>query len=479
MHPAKKLILIVALKVLLLAAIGFAVINTVLAEVRTSVPTSQQEIRLSYAPLVKKAAPAVVNIFTKTKVKQSTQPNLFNDPFYEQFFGRSAKTPKNKKKTQNSLGSGVLVSADGIVITNYHVVKGADEITVALNDRREFSAKAILEDEKTDLAVLKIEGNGEIFPFLTFENSDKLEVGDLVLAIGNPFGVGQTVTSGIISALGRTTGAASEIESFIQTDAAINPGNSGGALLTMNGTLAGINSAIFSKGGGSLGIGFAIPSNLVQSVLQNGLATGRVIRPWLGVNGQTVGQELATSLGMVRPQGVVVSDIYPGSAADQAGLNVNDVILEVNGYEIINGPALTFRISTGRLGDKSEMTLWRNDERLTVQVPMIAAPETPDRDLVVLMGKQPLNGATVGNLSPAFALELEIFPFTRGVVISAIQQNSFASGQGFRARDVITEINGVKVTATAQLQSLLKDAKGDWNINLLRNGRPAFLRLKR
>ncbi|MEP5699023.1 MAG: trypsin-like peptidase domain-containing protein, partial [Sneathiella sp.] len=299
------------------------------------VPQSRDAITLSFAPLVKKAAPAVVNIFTKKTVVQRARPSLFNDPFFEQFFGRGPGARSNRKKTQSSLGSGVIINADGTIVTNYHVIAGADEITVALQDRREFDAVLVLEDERTDLAVLRIDAGDEALPFLEFDDSDKLEIGDLVVAIGNPFGVGQTVTSGIISALDRTAGTGNDIKSFIQTDAAINPGNSGGALLTMSGTIAGINSAIFSKGGGSLGIGFAIPANLVKSVLANGLATGQVIRPWLGAEGQPVTRDVAEGLGLPRSGGVLVNTVIEGSAAARGDLRTGDVIMAVNGYEIL------------------------------------------------------------------------------------------------------------------------------------------------
>ena len=235
-----------------------------------NVPNSQAEIKLSFAPLVKKVAPAVVNIFTRKTVTQRSFSPLFDDPFFRRFFGgQLRKSPKSRKKVQNSLGSGVIVKSDGIVITNHHVIKGAEEITVVLSDRREFGAEIIVSDKRTDLAILKIRELNDELPFLALRDSDDLEVGDLVLAIGNPFGVGQTVTSGIVSALARTQVGINDLNFFIQTDAAINPGNSGGALVSLDGKLVGINSAIYSKGGGSVGIGFAIPTNMVRTVFNN------------------------------------------------------------------------------------------------------------------------------------------------------------------------------------------------------------------
>ena len=456
-----------------LFASGFSV-----AETRV-VPGSEEQIVLSYAPLVKKAAPAVVNIFTKKTIQQRARPSLFNDPFFEQFFGKGFGSRKSKKRTQSSLGSGVIVNADGTIVTNYHVIAGADEITVALQDRREFDAVLVLEDERTDLAVLRIDGEGEPFPFLEFYNSDKLEIGDLVVAIGNPFGVGQTVTSGIVSALGRTTGTLNDIKSFIQTDAAINPGNSGGALLTMSGKIAGINSAIFSKGGGSLGIGFAIPANLVQSVLKNGLATGQVIRPWLGADGQTVTRDVAEGLGLDRTGGVLVSSVYEGSAADLGGLKTGDVIVTVNGYEVLDPQALLYRFSTGIIGEKAALQIYRGEEIRELNIPLMTAPETPERDLIALSGQQPLAGATVGNLSPAFALEIGIPASIKGVIITEVQKRSVAARYGVRAGDLVRSVNQQKVRTTRQLNTLLLEAEGRWTITVVRKGRSLTFQVSR
>lgn len=451
------------------ACVSIFVVNTTRAE--KVVPTSDSEIKLSFAPLVRNAAPAVVNIFTKKTVKTTGRKNLFDDPFFEQFFGEGFNKQNTRKKTQSSLGSGVIVQADGIVITNYHVVAGADKITVALQDRREFDARLVLEDERTDLAVLKIETEVNDLPFLEFRDSDTLEVGDLVIAIGNPFGVGQTVTSGIVSALGRTTGVANDIKSFIQTDAAINPGNSGGALLTMDGKIAGINSAIFSKGGGSLGIGFAIPANLVQSVLSNGLATGKVIRPWLGASGQSVTRDVAEGLGLDRSGGVLLNQVYGGSAADIAGLKTGDVVTSVDGHEVIDPQGLLFRISTGKLGATALLGVFRDNEVNEVSVPLMAAPENPTRDVLVLKGQQPMNGAVVGNLSPAYAIELGLSSLTTGVIVSEVQKGSIAARYRIRPFDIALSINGKMVTSSANLQELLESSDSKWTITLLRKGR--------
>ncbi|MEH6496859.1 MAG: Do family serine endopeptidase [Pseudomonas marincola] len=452
--------------------------NAYAAELQ-KVPESAVEVKLSYAPLVKKAAPAVVNIFTKKKINPKVRKNLFNDPFFEQFFGKGFGGQKKQKTTQSALGSGVIIKPDGLIITNYHVVAGADEITVALNDRREFAAKVLLEDEQTDLAVLQINSGGEMLPFLTFHDSDKLEVGDLVLAIGNPFGVGQSVTSGIVSALGRAAGTQTDIKSFIQTDAAINPGNSGGALLTMNGTLAGINSAIFSKGGGSLGIGFAIPANLVQSVMHNGLKSGKVMRPWLGADGQSLSSDMAKSLGFERPTGVLISQIFEGGAADLAGLQSNDVVVSVDSHEITDAQALLFRISIGHLGETARVAVIRDGAEVMLSVPLTVAPEIPKRNILMLNGEQPMAGAKVGSLSPAFAIEFGLSPFVKGAVVTAVKRGSISARHKFRKGDIILKVNKTSVASGAELQEALNTAGDAWDITLIRKGRKATLKVGR
>ena len=268
------------------------------------IPNNLNEITYSFAPLVKQAAPAVVNIFTRKAVKRQIPP-LFVDPFFRNFFGNSFPN-MNRERVERSLGSGVIVKPDGYIVTNYHVIAGADAIKVVLNDRREFPAVIIREDERSDLAVLKIKPDKNEFPYIDIGNSDDIEVGDLVIAIGNPFGVGQTVTSGIVSGLARTKVGISDFNFFIQTDAAINPGNSGGALLSMDGKLAGVNTAIFSRSGGSQGIGFAVPGNMVRTVVFGAERAGKLQRPWLGANIQSVTQEIAQAIGLDRPVGALI-----------------------------------------------------------------------------------------------------------------------------------------------------------------------------
>ena len=329
---------------------------------QTRLPASRAEIQLSFAPLVQRVAPAVVNVYSR-RVERVQQSPLFNDPFFRHFFGDQFPLGQPRERIAQSLGSGVIIEADGVIVTNNHVIEGATEIVVALADRREFEARLIAADPRVDLAVLRIDAAGESLPFLEFQDSDSLQVGDLVVAIGNPFGVGQTVTQGIISALGRTGIGDLAAQSFIQTDAAINPGNSGGALVTMDGKLAGINTAIFTRTGGSVGIGFAIPSNLVSSTVASALAGKGIKRPWFGASGEAVTNEIALGLGMTRPAGVLIAEVYPGGPADRAGLRSGDVVLAIDGREVSDPEALKFRIATRKLGETATLDVLRRGRR--------------------------------------------------------------------------------------------------------------------
>ena len=436
-------------------------------------PTTVAEIQLSFAPLVKSAAPAVVNIYTRKVVRTRQSSPLFNDPFFRRFFGEGFGMGfgRPRERIQNSLGSGVIVDGEGIIVTNHHVIEGADEITVVLADRREFEATVMGSDERSDLAVLKVEIEDEKLPFLEFRDSDDLEVGDLVLAIGNPFGVGQTVTSGIVSALARTQVGISDLNSFIQTDAAINPGNSGGALITMDGRLVGINTAIFSKSGGSHGIGFAIPGNMARSVLSGLTGDGRLVRPWLGAWGQTVSSDIAVSLGLARPVGVLVNDVYPKGPAQKAGVKVGDVIVSVAGQEVNDPQALRFRIATLPVGDRVDLSIWRKGREETLAFSLVAPPEDPPRELTELSGRHPLAGVTVANMSPALAEELGVDPVKPGVFVLQIRRGSTANRLGFRPGDAILAINGDEVVSVSQLKTMLIKRVTRWRVKLGRNGK--------
>jgi len=429
-----------------------------------TVPRSMSEVNLTFAPIVKRVAPAVVNVYARTVVQSPVNP-LFNDPFFRQFFGGS---PEMRQRVEQSLGSGVIVRADGIILTNNHVIQGGQNIVVALSDKREFKARVLLADARTDLAVLKIDTKGEKLPTVDFANSDALQVGDLVLAIGDPFGVGQTVTMGIVSALARTQVGASDYQFFIQTDAAINPGNSGGALVTTDGKLAGINSEIYSRTGESIGIGFAIPSNLARRVVEGALGGG-IKLPWIGANGQSVTNEIAKSVGLDRPEGVVLREIYPGGPAARAGLRTGEIVMAVDGVDVDDMQGLNYRIATHKAGDAPSFKIYSGGHYRDVAVKLELPPENPPPDKLTIGGRNPLTGAEVENLSPAVATDLNMDLMSRGVVLVSAG-NSLAANQGFQPGDVVKSVNGANVTSTRQLQQLLNAAGGHWSLIVDRGG---------
>jgi Do/DeqQ family serine protease len=405
-----------------------------------ALPTDRSELAYSYAPLVKRVSPAVVNIYTTTTAR--VQRRL---PF--PFPGM----PQAGERVQNSLGSGVLVRPDGLIVTNAHVVKGADEIRVVLADRREFDAKLVTQDERYDLALLRIDTSGEKFPFLEMRDSDSIEVGDVVLAIGNPFGLNQTVTSGIISALARSAGGVNDSSFFIQTDAAINPGNSGGALVSLDGRLIGINTAIYSQTGGSVGIGFATPSNIVSRIVSTGEAGGRIVRPWLGINMQRVTPDLAVGLNLPRPAGLIVKEVFPGGPGAHAGLKRNDVIIALKDQPIDDEASLRFRLATLQVDSTVPVKVIRGGKEFVFAMKLAAPPEDPPRDPAVLEGRQPLSGAGVANLSPAVADELGLVEWRPGVIVMEVKAGSFA-GRFVRPGDMILSVNGQDVKNVADLK---------------------------
>ena len=436
------------------------------------VPQSRMAMQMSFAPLAKQASPAVVNIYTKRVVKVQQSP-FFNDPFFRRFFGENTPFGVPKERVQGSLGSGVIVRSEGIVITNHHVIGGADSIRVVLSDRREFEADVVLSDERTDLAVLRLKtDNDEMFPTLQFSNSDAVEVGDLVLAIGNPFGVGQTVTSGIVSATARTHVGVSDFQFFIQTDAAINPGNSGGALVGVDGRLIGVNSSIYSRSGGNNGIGFAIPANMVQSVLEAALNEGEIVRPWFGARGQQVDMAIAQSLGLDRPGGVLLSDVAMGSPAEEAGLMAGDVILSLDGNEVVDPQGMNYRVATTEMGEDVPVMVFRAGEFLSLDVAMMPLPENPARNITKLSGRNPFQGVSVANLSPRYADELGLSTDATGVIVIEMDRRSPAARRQFiLPGDVILGLNGKPVTLVDDLLGLLAEPQADYVYNLKRQGR--------
>src|SRR5579883_2605938 len=352
----------------------------VFAEPLRQVPQEQTGVLLSFAPVVKKAQPAVVNVYASRTDRRPRNP-LFDDPIFRHFFGDGGNG-RPGSPTARSLGSGVLVDPSGLVVTNYHVIEGMTDIRVALADKREYDADIVLRDQRTDLVVLRLKG-GDNFPTMELGDSESLEVGDIVLAIGDPFGVGQTVTQGIVSALARTQVGISDYGFFIQTDAAINPGNSGGALVDMQGKLVGINSAIFSQTGSSIGIGFAIPVNMVKVVLSAAKGGGHAVRrPWLGASLQSVSREIADSLGLDRPSGALVADLSPVSPAAEAGVQRGDLITAVDGQSVDDPEGLGYRLATKPLGGAASLTVIRSGKELSLPIKLLPAPEVPPRDPV-------------------------------------------------------------------------------------------------
>ncbi len=448
------------------------------------VPTSAAEKTLSFSPVVKKAAPAVVNIFTKTKVAvQSPLAPFMNDPVLQQFLGGQLNFGAiPKERVVSSLGSGVLVKADGTVVTSNHVVRGSDQITVQLANGREYPASVVVQDAQSDLAVLKLKTDAKNLPYLEMVDSDLLEVGDMVLAIGNPFGVGQTVTSGIISALARSAGGISDYQFFIQTDAAINPGNSGGALVDMQGRLIGINTAIYSKTGTSAGIGFAIPSNMVRAVISGEQRGGRVLRPWIGAAVQPVTPEIAAALKLDEASGVLVRAIYPGSPAEKAGVKVGDIVSSINGQPIATTSAFDFRVGTAKVGQDMPILLLRDGAPLERNISLTLPPETPARDARLLKGNQPFEGVTVANFSPAVAAEQGLavgMPGEAGIVVTKGTAKAGSFGAIWQPGDKILAINDVAIKSTAQFEALLEKPFAHYAIAFERAGQRQVLQISR
>jgi len=455
-------------KILLTGLVLALLFGTSVAETLKIPPQSPQQLTLSYAPVVKRVAPAVVNIYTRKVVRQRIISPFFDDPFFQQFFGLPQGL--TRERMENSLGSGVIVRSDGLIVTSRHVIAGADEITVVLPDRREFEAEVVTADDRSDLALLSIEGGNGSFPFLELKDSDDIEVGDLVLAVGNPFGVGQTVTSGIVSAKARTSVDIHDINYFIQTDAAINPGNSGGALVTMDGRLVGINSAIVSRSGGNIGIGFAVPSNMVRAIIR-AQASGqkKVLRPWTGIEVQDVTPEMVGSLALPGPNGALINSLHPASPARGVGLRAGDVIVALNGKGIEDAAALRYRLATLPIGSEAVFEILRKGQRQSVSLKLIAPPEDPPREETLVKGRNPLSGAVIANISPALGEELNLRGVERGVVIIRFSGNSIAAGAGLKAGDIIQRINGVEIeTVKDALAALQQLGQRGWNITVRR-----------
>ncbi len=432
--------------------------------------------KASFAPIVKAVLPSVVNISSSKVVKAQGMEQLQMDPMFRQFFGDEGgrfNVPKDRR--EKSLGSGVIVSPEGYVLTNNHVVDGATDVKVTLSDKRELQARIVGSDPKTDVAVLKIEADN-LKP-LTIGDSSQVEVGDVAIAIGNPFGVGQTVTRGIISAKGRGGLGIEDYEDFLQTDAPINPGNSGGALVNDRGELVGINTAIISHGsGGSQGIGFAVPANLARQVMDQILKHGKVVRAYLGILPQDVTPSMAKAFGAKEARGIVVGDVSPNSPAQESGIQRGDILLEVNGNTVSDSNQLRMNISMMPPGSSVKLKVIRNGSERDFSVKLAEMPtETAKLNPQEDGGNQSLDGVEVSNLNPEIAQELNLPAGTTGVVVSGVDPSSKMADSGLRRGDVIQEVNHQPVKNTSEFQSAIRKAEGDPLLLVNRGGRTLFI----
>ena len=453
----------------------------------TTVPALSGPTPPNFVPVVKAVMPAVVNISTRRTVRSQggDVPSQFqDDPFFRQFFGEEFfhRFQMPRERRESSLGSGVIVDSAGYIVTNNHVVAKADEIKVLLNDKREFTGKVVGTDPKSDIAIVKI--NAKDLPVITWGDSDKLEIGEYVLAIGNPFGLNQTVTQGIVSAVGRANVGIADYEDFIQTDAAINPGNSGGALVNARGQLVGINTAIFSRSGGYMGIGFAVPSNMTRAVMDSLIKTGKVVRGWLGVSIQEVTPDLAKQFGMKEARGALVNEVIPDSPAAAAGIQGGDIIIAFNGKAVDSPSTLRNTVAQTLVGKSVKVDVLREKKSVTVDVKISEQPkdiaqaegETTQGD-----GKDTaLAGVEVRNLTPDIARQLGLPPGTTGVVIAGVEQGSAAEEAGLQEGDVIMQINRQPVRNIGDFKRLAgKLSKKDSSLFLInRQGRKLFITIR-
>jgi len=442
-----------------------------IAVAQNALPVSLGNFANGFSAVLKPALPAVVNISSSKMVKpgQNQMSPMFKDPFFRQFFGDQFGQTKPRTEREQSLGSGVIVSSDGTIVTNNHVIDGASDIKVFLSDKREFKAKLIGTDPKTDIAVLKIDATN--LPTLPLGDSAQLQVGDLIFAIGDPFGVGETATMGIVSATGRGNLGIENYEDFIQTDAAINPGNSGGAMIDIHGNLVGINTAILSHGaGGNEGVGFAIPVSMFKPVMDQIMTHGKVVRGYLGVHIQDVTPDLATAFGLKQGGGVLIGDVSPDTPAAHAGLKKGDVILQINGEPIDARNQLQVQIAQMAPGTPVKLQIWRNGATQNVSLNLGELPETAEKEGPGETSGGALEGVEVQNLTPDISQELNLAPGTHGVVVTSVDPSSPAAAAGLSRGDVIQEVNHKPITSTGEFQQALSGADKQPMLLLVNHG---------
>ncbi len=418
---------------------------------------------MGFANVVQPDLGAVVNISSSRMVRTQSAPlsPFFNDPFFQQFFGnRLPKTPRQPQQREESLGSGVIVSPNGYVLTNNHVIKGATDIKVFLRDKREFKGKVVGTDPKTDIAVVKIDAGG--LPTLTLGDSSKLRVGDYALAIGDPFGLGETVTMGIVSATGRGNLDIEDYEDFIQTDASINPGNSGGALINARGELIGINTAILSGSGGNQGIGFAIPINMAHYVMDQIIQHGNVTRGWMGIAIQEVTPSLAKAFNVPPERGALIGDVEPNSPAAKAGLQRGDIITTLQGQPVTGPNELRLQIAQMTPGTELKLAILRNGKQQEITVKLAEMPETQSGQMPGGQQQAPNGGPKIGigiqDLTPDIAQQIGVPPNTKGVVVTEVQPGSPAADAGLQPGDVIQELNRQPLSSASQFEGLVRKA---------------------
>ncbi len=445
-----------------------------IATTRTEQSSSQVTSGMGFAEVAKSALPAVVNI-SSSRIIRSTENGpgspFFNDPFFRRFFGEDFGPQFNvpQERRQQSLGSGVIVSPDGYIITNSHVVEGAEKVKILLEDRRELEAEVVGADEKTDIAVIKVDEKN--LPVLPMGDSSEVQVGDIALAIGNPFGIGQTLTMGIISATGRGNLGLEDYEDFIQTDAAINPGNSGGALINTQGNLIGINTAIISSGAqGNQGIGFAVPVNMARQVMEQILKHGKVIRGWLGVSVQDVTPSIAKAFGLREARGALVADLTPNSPAAKSGIEKGDIILEVGGEQVDDKSDVALKVGQTEPGASLSVKLFRDGREQDVSVTLGELSDEPQRASLGSPKQGGLEGLAVEEITPQIARELGLPARTRGVVVTSVQSGSKAGMAGLRRGDIIQEVNKKAVASVPEFSRALQQARGETVLLLVNRG---------
>ncbi len=422
-----------------------------------SVSQKISETGRDFSEVVQAVSPAVINIST-TRVMKREKDSIFQDPFFD-FFDPFHRSPRKWK--EQSLGSGVVVSSDGYIVTNNHVIEHADEIRVTLYDGRTFKARVVGVDSKTDLALIRIKAKG--LPTIPWGNSRDLKVGEFVLAIGNPFGLSHTVTMGIVSAVGRANVGIADYEDFIQTDAAINPGNSGGPLVNIKGELVGINTAIFSRSGGYQGIGFAVPSNMARAIIEQLRQKGRVVRGWIGVTIQDLTPELARNFGLPKVGGALVSDVFRGSPAEKAGVKRGDIIIEFNGRKIPGVSSLRNMVAQSKVGLEAPLKLVRRGKELKLRIKIAELPgEFAEISSLPESGTEksnPLAGLTVTELTPSIARQLGISPAERGVVVVNVEEGSPPERAGIKKGDLIQEVDRKKIGSYREWKDILEGLK--------------------